>query len=183
MLDLLERLRRMWRSRSREVLDQFDRSLPFADLIVDRWEKARALGFGDGTSVYDSVLVIGDVAVGCNTWIGPFVVLDGSGGLTIGSNCSVSAGVQIYTHDTVRWAVTGGEEPASRSPSRIGDNCYIGPNTVVAKGVTIGDGCIIGANSLVLHDIPAGTKAFGSPCVVRGPACLDDSESNPSGTV
>ena len=33
---------------------------------------------------YDSVLVIGDVQVGKNTWIGPFVVLDGSGGLEIG---------------------------------------------------------------------------------------------------
>lgn len=78
--------------------NKFDRGLPFADCFVDRWEKAEALGFGKGTSIYDSSLVLGDVKVGENSWIGPNTVLDGSGGLEIGSNCSISAGVQIYSH-------------------------------------------------------------------------------------
>ena len=114
--------------------------------------------------------MIGDVQVGEGTWIGPNTVLDGSGGLQIGSYCSISAGVQIYTHDTVEWALSGGQAAPSRAATKIGSRCYIGPNTVVAKGVTIGDGCVIGANSLVLKDIPAGSKAFGTPCVLRGPA-------------
>jgi acetyltransferase-like isoleucine patch superfamily enzyme len=167
--DLLASLRALWLARRREVDNRHRRSLPLADYVVDRWDKARELGFGEGTSIYDSVLVIGDVQIGSNTWIGPFVVLDGSGGLNIGSNCSISAGVQVYSHDTVNWAVTGALEGPQRAPTLIGNNCYIGPNTVVAKGVTIGDGCIVGANSLVLHDIPAGSKAFGTPCRVTGP--------------
>jgi acetyltransferase-like isoleucine patch superfamily enzyme len=142
--------------------------LPFGDYIVDRWEKARTLGFGEGSSVYDSVLVFGDVRVGSDTWIGPFVVLDGSGGLEIGSHCSISAGVQIYSHDSVQWAVTGGAAQYEYASTRIGNNCYIGPNTTIAKGVTVGDGCIIGANSLVLESIPAHSRAFGSPCRVAG---------------
>ena len=81
---------------------------------------------------------------------------DGSGGLTIGSNCSISAGVQIYTHDSVAWAVSGGKADYPHAPTAIGDNCYIGPHAVVAKGVTIGEGCIVGAHSLVLHDIARG---------------------------
>ena len=171
---LLAELKALWRARRREVSESHRRSLPLADYVVDRWEKARELGFGEGSSIYDSVLVLGDVQVGRNTWIGPFVVLDGSGGLSIGSNCSISAGVQIYTHDTVRWAVTGGQAAPERSPTRIGSNCYIGPNTVVAKGVHIGDGCIVGANSLVLKDIPAGQKAYGTPCRAVGPASFAD---------
>lgn len=167
---LLHDLRALWAARRREVDAQYKRTLPLADYVVDRWEKARELGFGEGTSIYDSVLVLGDVRVGRNTWIGPFVVLDGSGGLTIGSNCSVSAGVQLYSHDTVRWAVSGGAAAPERAPTSIGDNCYIGPNTVVAKGVRIGDGCVVGANSLVLHDIAAGSKAWGTPCRVVGKA-------------
>ena len=132
MLDgLLERLRSLWVARTREVNGNFQRFLPFGDYVVDRWEKARELGFGEGSSVYDSVLVLGSVEVGRNTWIGPFVVLDGSGGLRIGSHCSISAGVQIYTHDTVRWAVTGGKAAAERASTSIGDNCYLGPNVVV----------------------------------------------------
>lgn len=145
------------------VRKKWNRSLPFGDYIVDRWEKARELGFGEGTSIYDSALLLGDVIVGHNTWIGPFTVLDGSGGLVIGDYCSVSAGVQIYTHDTVRWATSGGKEPVDRATVQIGSNCYIGPNVVINKGVSIGDGCVIGANSFVNQDIPAGMKAWGTP--------------------
>jgi acetyltransferase-like isoleucine patch superfamily enzyme len=138
-----------------------DRVLPLADYLVDRWDKAKLLGFGEGTSVYDSCLVIGDVRVGKNTWIGPFTILDGSGGLAIGDNCSISAGVHVYTHDTVRWALD--EAPVERSPVVIGSHVYIGPNTVIARGVTVGDRALIGANSLVLVDVPPNTKFAGNP--------------------
>lgn len=148
--------------------EKFDRGLPFAECFVDRWERARALGFGEGASIYDSAVVLGDVKVGCNSWIGPFVVLDGSGGLEIGSNCSISAGVQIYTHDSVKWATSGGKESYEYAKTVIGDNCYIGPNVVIQKGVKIGSGSIVGANSFVNIDIPAGSKAFGTPVRIKG---------------
>lgn len=165
---LLARLRALWRRLRDDVDRRWNRTLPLGDYVVDRWEKARLLGFGEGASIYDSALVLGDVEVGAHTWIGPFTILDGSGGLTIGAYCSISAGVQLYTHDTVRWATSGGVAGPERAPTRIGSRCYLGPNTVVARGVTIGDGCVIGANSLVLDDIPAGSKAFGTPCRVVG---------------
>ena len=166
-LELYRELNRLWQDLQKETDGQCHRTLPFGDYFVDRWEKARLLGFGEGVSIYDSALVIGDVKVGENTWIGPHTVLDGSGGLEIGSWCSVSAGVQIYTHDTVNWALSAGEVGSERASTCIGSRCYLGPNTVVSKGVTIGDGCVIGANSLVLDDIPDGSKAFGTPCRVQ----------------
>lgn len=165
---LLALLRKFWRDRRAEVQARWNRVLPFGDYVVDRWEKAAALGFGNGTSIYDSAVVFGRVEVGDNTWIGPFTILDGSGGIKIGSHCSISAGVQIYSHHTVKWAVTGGEAATEYAPTVIGDRCYIGPNAVIAKGVTIGEGCVIGANSLVQDNIPSGTKAFGTPCKVVG---------------
>lgn len=169
MLVLLTQLKKFWLSRRRELNAKFARTLPFGDYVVDRWEKARELGFGEGSSIYDSSHVFGDVCVGAHTWIGPFTLLDGSGGgLTIGSHCTISAGVQIYTHDTVERTLSGGKSPIVTAPTRIGSNCYIGPNAVIAKGVTIGDHVVIGANSLVLKDIPANTKAFGTPCRVIG---------------
>jgi acetyltransferase-like isoleucine patch superfamily enzyme len=167
---LIEQLRELWRSRRSEVDERFARTLPFGDYVVDRWEKARLLGFGEGASIYDSALVIGDVSVGAHSWIGPGTVLDGSGGLSIGSYCSISAGVQIYTHDTVEWALSGGAAEPERAPTRIGDRCYLGPNVVVAKGVTIGDGCVVGAGSVVLDDLPSGSKAVGAPArIVASP--------------
>lgn len=165
--ELLLQLRDFWLSRRREVDARHKRTLPFGDYVVDRWAKARELGFGEGTSCYDSALVLGDVKVGRNTWIGPGVVLDGSGGLSIGSNCSISAGVQIYSHDSIQWALSGGAAGYDYAATTIGDNSYIGPQTVIAKGVRIGNGCLIGACSLVLTDIPDGATAYGTPCRIK----------------
>jgi acetyltransferase-like isoleucine patch superfamily enzyme len=152
-----DRVRRRWR-----------RSLPLGELLFDRWRRARRLGFGAGTSIYHHSYVFGDVAVGENTWIGPYTLLDGSGCLRIGSWCSISAGVQIYTHSTVRWAVTGGGSPYEYAPVAIGDRCFIGPLSVVAAGVDVGDGCVIGAHSYVDADLPPGVVAVGAPArIVR----------------
>src|SRR5205085_1782250 len=126
------------------------------------------LGFGSGASIYDSSLVLGDVLVGEETWIGPFTVLDGRGGLTIGKYCSISAGVQLYSHDTVKWALTGGKAAEARQPTQIGDCCYLGPLTIVGRGVTIGEHSVIGANSFVRQDMPPFSIAVGSPARVIG---------------
>lgn len=156
LLEVFKRLRDDKRNR-------YNRVLPFGDYIVDRWEKALYLGFGEGSSIYDSSLVFGDVKVGKNTWIGPFTILDGYGGLIIGDNCSISAGVQIYSHDSVRWATSGGGQGYDYEPTTIEDNCYIGPNTVIAKGLTIGVGSIVGANSYVDKSWPQGSRIAGNP--------------------
>lgn len=48
----------------------------------------------------------------------------------------------------------------------IGNNVWIGMNSVVLKGVHIGDNVIIGANSVVTKDIPSNSIAVGVPCKV-----------------
>ena len=163
-LEKLFKLFQLLRSSLNEAMvQQFNRSLPFNELLFDRWEKAAALGYGRGTSVYDSCCIFGQVKIGEDTWVGPYTVIDGSGGLEIGSNCSISAGVQIYSHDSVEWASSGGKEPYTYAATKIGNNCYIGPNTIISKGVEIGDGSVIGANSFVNKSFPAGSKIAGSP--------------------
>ncbi len=151
----------------KESEEKYKRVLPFGDYFVDRCEKARFLGFGEGTSVYDNVVVLGDVKVGKNTWIGPNVILDGSGSLEIGSNCSISAGVQIYSHDSIRWAISGGTEDYEYNSTVIEDNCYIGPNVIIRKGVRIGKGSIVGANSYVDKDVPGNSRAYGNPVDIK----------------
>lgn len=151
-----------------DMQQRWNRDLPLTELLVDRWERARRLGFDAGASVYDLSCVYGDVAVGRNTWIGPFTILDGTGGLSIGSNCSISSGVQIYTHDSVAWALSGGTAEYEYSPVRIGNSCYIGPNTLITRGVEVGDHCVVGAASLVNRDLPPFTVAFGTPCRAVG---------------
>ena len=48
----------------------------------------------------------------------------------------------------------------------IGNNVWIGANTVIVPGVTIGENCVIGAGSVVTKDIPPNTVAVGNPCRV-----------------
>jgi len=162
-MSLLDEIRALLNKLQREKMQRFKRRVSVGDLLTDRWEIARQYGFGEGTSCYDNVLVIGDVKVGKHTWIGPNVILDGSGGLEIGDYCSISAGVGIYSHHTVNWSRSLGAEPAERKPVKIGSGVYVGPNAVVQMGVTIGDRAVIGALSLVNHDVPAGARAFGIP--------------------
>lgn len=145
----------------------FNRHVSVGDLLSNRWEIAEDYGFGDGSSCYDNVLILNDVQVGTNTWIGPFCVLDGTGKLKIGNYCSISSGVQIYTHDSVSWATSMGKDDYVKAPVTIGNGCYIGPNSIISKGVTIGDRVIIGSNSFVNKDVPSDSKAFGSPVVIK----------------
>lgn len=159
-----------------ETAERWSRNLPTGEYFSDRWKRAETLGFGNGASIYDTSVVLGDVKVGSDTWIGPFVVLDGSGGLRIGRNCSISAGVHIYTHNTVRQATSGGRDNIERAPTLIGSNVYVGPNSVIAMGVSIGDGVVIGANSFVNSDIPANCRAWGNPCQIQRAKSASDSD-------
>ncbi|MBM3176573.1 MAG: acyltransferase [Bacteroidetes bacterium] len=163
LIDLFNKLNSLKEQIDILLKESFDRALPFPDVLFDRWQRATKLGFGRGTSIYDSSYIFGKVHVGENTWIGPFTILDGSGGLRIGNNCSISAGVQIYTHDTVNWAVTGGVAPYDYAETSIGNNCYIAPNCIISKGVHIDNNCIIGANSFVNASFPAYSKLAGNP--------------------
>lgn len=167
--DLIRLLREAHASREAELKSRFDRSLPFADGLFDRWERAKQLGFGEGSSIYDSALVYGDVRVGANTWIGPNTLLDGSGGgLIIGSWCSISAGVHIYSHDTVRHALSGGKLPKREAPVVIGDCVYIGGQCIVTAGVQIGPRVVVTANSLVIRPVAAGSIVGGTPAKPLG---------------
>ncbi len=86
--------------------------------------------------------------------------------VVIGDNCQMAPNVAIYTagHPV---------HPAARNTAfeygievTIGDNVWIGGNTVILPGVHIGSNAVIGAGSVVTKDIPAWTVAAGNPCRV-----------------
>jgi acetyltransferase-like isoleucine patch superfamily enzyme len=155
---------------------QFNRSLPFADEIFDRWERAKFYGFGEGSSVYDSSYIFGDVRVGKNTWIGQFTIIDGSGGLTIGNHCTISAGVHIYTHDNVKNTLSGGKLAFEKEAVLIEDCCYIAPQSIISKGVTIGKHSLVAANTFVKNSIPAFSVVAGNPAKIIGKVVVTEND-------
>jgi acetyltransferase-like isoleucine patch superfamily enzyme len=155
-------------------LEELNRSVSFGDVFVDRWERASKLGFGDRTNIYDSSLVIGEVKIGSDCWIGPYTILDGSGSLTVGNFCTISAGVHIYTHDNLKNTLSSGKLSIDRKPVIIANNCYIAPNVVIAKGVELGNFCVVGANSFVNRSYDAYSILAGNPAKQIGRVQLQE---------
>lgn len=164
-----EDLRRLWRqltelhARLRDhTWAKYRRANPFNEDLFDWKGKGRFAG-GENVTIYDSTTVVGDVTIGANTWVGPFCSLDGTGGLRIGSFCAISLGTQLISHDTVRWALSGGEAPYDYAPISVGDCCFLGVHSVVTRGVTIGDHTLVAAGAVVTKDVPAHSIVAGVP--------------------
>lgn len=117
--------------------------------------------------------IVGDPEIGSRTWIGAFCVIDGSGGLRIGAGCDISAGAQIYTHSTVRRALSRGRLPVDRAPTRIGNHVHIGAGAIVLMGCDIGDFCVVAAGAVV----PQGTVAPEHSLLVGVPARIREGAS------
>ncbi len=166
--ELLTQIQILYENLRSEMQRNWNRDLPFEELLSDRWERAKRLGFGEKSSIYQNSYVYGDVKVGAQTWIGPFTILDGTGGLEIGDHCSIGAGVQIYSHDVSKWCISGGVEPYVYTPVKIGNCCFIAPSAIIARGVSIGDGTLVESFSVVKRKVPAYSIVFGNPAVVVG---------------
>lgn len=88
--------------------------------------------------------------------------------IEIGDDVQITHGVIILTHG-YDWAVLKGvygEVLGSAGKVKIGNNVFIGMNSIILKGVTIGNNVIIGAGSLINKDIPNNCVVAGSPAKI-----------------
>lgn len=84
----------------------------------------------------------------------------------IGDNCQIASNVAIYTagHPIHPMSRNSGYEYGKEVT--IGDNVWLGGNTVIVPGVHIGNNVVIGAGSVVTRNIPDWSIAAGNPCKV-----------------
>ena len=94
--------------------------------------------------------------------------------VTIGANCFMAPNVAIYTAGHPVHPDTRNSAYEYGKAVTIGDNVWIGGNTVILPGVTIGSNVVIGAGSVVTKDIPDWCMAAGNPCRVRKAITEDD---------
>lgn len=116
----------------------------------------------------DPELVIGDhtfIGHGCS-----FVIADR---VTIGRDCLLAAGVSIMDmdgHPLNAAARRAGQPtpPDQVRAVRIGDDVWVGSESIILKGVTVGDRAIVAARSVVTKDVPPDTIVAGNPArIVR----------------
>ena len=86
--------------------------------------------------------------------------------VTIGENCFMAPNVSIYTAGHPIHPDTRNSGYEYGKAVTVGDNVWIGGNTVILPGVTIGSNVVIGAGSVVTKDIPDWCVAAGNPCRV-----------------
>jgi acetyltransferase-like isoleucine patch superfamily enzyme len=87
--------------------------------------------------------------------------------IEIGNNVTITRGVAFVNHDG-GVALFRKEYPGLNvyGKIKVGNNVFIGINSIIMPGVTIGDNVVIGAGSIVNRDVPDNVVVAGIPAKV-----------------
>lgn len=101
------------------------------------------------------------IHIGKNCFIGQFVLFDDlyPKNIYIGDNTRVTAGTKILTH-----FYNSEKNTFEIGEVHIGNNVFIGMNTLITKPVTIGDYTVVGGGSVITKDLPEKSICVGVPC-------------------
>jgi acetyltransferase-like isoleucine patch superfamily enzyme len=89
--------------------------------------------------------------------------------ITIGDNVTIYVGVLFSNHDGGAFVLRNLDEMKSKNINtfgeiKIGNNVFIGANSIILPNVVIGDNVVIGAGSIVSKSVDSNCVAVGSPC-------------------
>jgi acetyltransferase-like isoleucine patch superfamily enzyme len=135
----------------------------------------RAVDIGSYVTI-ESQFILADLNP-CNGEIPKIVIGDGcvilhrfqcnaAQSVRVGRNVLIASNVLLTDSDHV---VEPGGIPVTKNnsfitcPVCIEDNCWIGQNAVILKGVTVGHDSIVGANSTVTSNVPPYSVVAGNP--------------------
>jgi len=109
-----------------------------------------------------------ELIIGDNTGIGHGCSFTVGKRITIGRHCRIGLSVQMFDspgHASDPAARLAGLPAAQDEvrPITIGDNVWIGNNSIICPGVTIGDGSAVAIGSVVMSDVPENTLVAGNP--------------------
>ncbi len=85
--------------------------------------------------------------------------------ISIGNNVTLASDVRLLTHDASTKKMLGYSKVGRIN---IGNNVFIGAQSIVLPNINIGNYVVIGAGSVVTKDIPDNSVAVGNPCHIIG---------------
>ena len=112
-------------------------------VLIDFYRK-KGIKIGSGCSIFSNILT-------------PEAYL-----VTIGNNVTIAPGCRLLTHDNSVSKVWP-EYTDVFGRINIGDNCFIGADSIILPGVTLGDNCIVAAGRVVSISHPGGAVIAGNP--------------------
>lgn len=150
------------------------------DLMIHPTADVQTEAIGDGTRIWQYVVVLGGAVIGRDTNICSHCFLEND--VVIGDRVTVKSGVQLW--DGVRLeddvfvgpnvTFTNDKYPRSRQyPDSypllvVRAGASIGGGAVLLPGITIGVGAMVGAGAVVTKDVPSGMLVRGNPAKIVG---------------
>ncbi len=126
-----------------------------------------------GNRISDGVILApwdGVIRLDENVFIGPYCVLYGHGGITVGKDSFIAGHTFIVASDhtfndltvPIHW------QPMTKIGVTIGEDVWIGCGARILDGVSIGDHCVVGAGAVVTKSLPPFSVSVGVPARVVG---------------
>jgi maltose O-acetyltransferase len=104
------------------------------------------------------------VKIGKGGFISPFCKIDiHRGNITIGNNVSITRGCIVLSHSGTESRLYNYNGRKRSNTTIIGDDVFIGVNTVILPGVKVGNNAIIGAGSIVTKNTEDNSVYAGNP--------------------
>jgi acetyltransferase-like isoleucine patch superfamily enzyme len=90
--------------------------------------------------------------------------------IEIGNNVLIGGSCKIIDHDfhplELEARLKDDRSKIKKNKIKIGDNCFIGTNSIILRGTTLGENCVIGAGSVVKGKFPDNCTIAGNPARV-----------------
>jgi len=139
------------------------------------------INIGDNCYIRGELIIYphnGKFTMGNDCYIGEHTRIWSADDITIGDRVLIAHNVNIHDcndhpigknerHKHYMEIITNGHpkeiDTINSAPIIIGDDVWIGFNSIIFKGVTIGEGAIIGAGTVITKDVPANAVMVGNP--------------------
>lgn len=133
--------------------------------ILSMFKDAKLI-IGQGVSINRGTKVVihegGVLEIGSGTYINENSRIHCKKHIVIGDRCAIAWNVSIMDTD-IHEIIKDREQVNNDADIHIGNNVWIGANSIILKGTIIEDNCIIGANSVIRGHLKSNRIYGGNP--------------------